>query len=150
MRDANGAGLAATQIAVPLRVCVIEVNKNPRYPYKPDIPLTVIINPKITFLTEKRINVYEGCLSVPNLRGQVDRCPEILVEGFDRNGRSLKFISNGISAGTFQHEFDHLDGLIFTDRMKDFSSLTTIDEFVANYEDDFKNQVINIVSLYGA
>ena len=150
MRDANGAGLAATQIAVPLRVCVIEVNKNPRYPYKPDIPLTVIINPKITFLTEKRINVYEGCLSVPNLRGKVDRCPEILVEGFDRNGRSLKFISNGISAGTFQHEFDHLDGLIFTDRMKDFSSLTTIDEFVANYEDDFKNQVINIVSLYGA
>jgi peptide deformylase len=150
MRDANGAGLAATQIAVPLRVCVIEVNKNPRYPYKPDIPLTVIINPKITFLTEKRINVYEGCLSVPNLRGQVDRCPEILVEGFDRNGRSLKFISKGISAGTFQHEFDHLDGLIFTDRMKDPSSLTTIDEFVANYEDDFKNQVINIVSLYGA
>ena len=150
MRDANGAGLAATQIAVPLRVCVIEVNKNPRYPYKPDIPLTVIINPKITFLTEKRINVYEGCLSVPNLRGQVDRCPEILVEGFDRNGRSLKFISKGISAGTFQHEFDHLDGLIFTDRMKDFSSLTTIDEFAANYEDDFKNQVINIVSLYGS
>ena len=150
MRDANGAGLAATQIAVPLRVCVIEVNKNPRYPYKPDIPLTVIINPKITFLTEERINVYEGCLSVPNLRGQVDRCPDILVEGYDRKGKRLKFISNGISAGTFQHEFDHLDGLIFTDRMKDFSSLTTIDEFVANYEDDFKNQVINIVSLYGA
>ena len=150
MRDANGAGLAATQIAVPLRVCVIEVNKNPRYPYKPDIPLTVIINPKITFLTEERINVYEGCLSVPNLRGQVDRCPDILVEGYDRKGKRLKFISKGISAGTFQHEFDHLDGLIFTDRMKDFSSLTTIDEFVANYEDDFKNQVINIVSLYGA
>ena len=64
MRDANGAGLAATQIAVPLRVCVIEVNKNHRYPYKPDIPLTVIINPKITFMTEERINVYEGCLSL--------------------------------------------------------------------------------------
>ena len=80
----------------------------------------------------------------------MDRCPEILVEGYDHKGKSLKFISKGISAGTFQHEFDHLDGLIFTDRMKDFSSLTTIDEFVANYEDDFKNQVINIVSLYGA
>ena len=62
MRNANGAGLAATQIAVPLRICIIEVNKNPRYPYKPDIPLTVLINPKVTFLTEERINVYEGCL----------------------------------------------------------------------------------------
>ena len=150
MRDANGAGLAATQIAVPLRVCVIEVNKNPRYPYKPDIPLTVIINPKITFLTDERINVYEGCLSVPNLRGQVDRCPEILVEGFDRNGRSLKFISKGISAGTFQHEFDHLDGLVFTDRMHDNSSLSTIDEFALNHEQDFKEQVINIVKTYGS
>ena len=73
MRYANGAGLAATQIAVPLRGCVIEVKKNPRYPYTPDIPLTVLINPKITFLTDKRIAVYEGCLSVPNLRGQVER-----------------------------------------------------------------------------
>ena len=150
MRDANGAGLAATQIAVPLRVCVIEVNKNPRYPYKPDIPLTVIINPKITFLTDERINVYEGCLSVPNLRGQVDRCPEILVEGFDREGRGLKFTSKGISAGTFQHEFDHLDGLVFTDRMHDNSSLSTIDEFALNHEQDFKEQVINIVKTYGS
>ena len=65
MRNANGAGLAATQIAVPLRICVIEVNKNPRYPYKPDIPLTVLINPKITFLTEERISVYEGCSVCP-------------------------------------------------------------------------------------
>jgi len=65
MRDANGAGLASTQIAVHKRICVIEVKKNPRYPYKPDIPLTVLINPKVTFLTEDRINVFEGCLSVP-------------------------------------------------------------------------------------
>ena len=150
MRGANGAGLAATQIAVPLRVCVIEVNKNPRYPYKPDIPLTVIINPKITFLTEERINVYEGCLSVPNLRGQVDRCPEILVEGFDRECRDLKFTSKGISAGTFQHEFDHLDGLVFTDRMHDNSSLSAIDEYALNHEQDFKEQVINIVKTYGS
>ncbi len=129
MRNANGAGLAATQIAVPLRICIIEVNKNPRYPYKPDIPLTVLINPKVTFLTEERIHVYEGCLSVPNMRGQVDRCPEILIEGFDRDGQEVSFISKGISAGTFQHELDHLDGLIYTDRMSDASSLTTIDEF---------------------
>jgi len=150
MRHANGAGLASTQIAVPLRICVIEVNKNPRYSYKPDIPLTVLINPKVTFLTEERINVYEGCLSVPNMRGKVDRCPEILIEGFNREGQSVSFISKGISAGTFQHELDHLDGLVFTDRMKDASSLTTIDEFADHYEDDFKDQVISIVKTFGS
>jgi len=150
MRDANGAGLAATQIAVPYRICVIEVNKNPRYPYKPDIPLTVLINPKVTFLTEERINVYEGCLSVPNLRGRVDRCPEVRIEGFDRDGKSLNFVAKGISAGTFQHELDHLDGLVFTDRMNDASSLTTIDEFAVNNEEEFKQQVISIVKNYGS
>ena len=150
MRHANGAGLAATQIAVPLRICIIEVNKNPRYPYKPDIPLTVLINPKVTFLTEDRINVYEGCLSVPNMRGRVDRCPEILIEALDRNGDEVSFTSKGISAGTFQHELDHLDGLIYTDRMPDSSSLTTLEEFAEHYEDDFKQQVISIVDLYGS
>jgi len=150
MRNANGAGLAATQIAVPYRICVIEVNKNPRYPYKPDIPLTVLINPKVTFLTEDRINVYEGCLSVPNIRGRVNRCPEVRIEGFDRDGKSLNFVAKGISAGTFQHELDHLDGLVFTDRMDDASSLTTIDEFAVNNEEEFKQQVINIVKNYGS
>jgi len=150
MRHANGAGLAATQISEPYRVCVIEVNKNPRYPYKPDIPLTVLINPKVAFLTEERINVYEGCLSVPNLRGKVDRCPEVRIEGFDRDGQSLSFVAKGISAGTFQHELDHLDGLVFTDRMNDASSLSTIDEFAANYEEEFKQQVISIVKNYGS
>ena len=150
MRNANGAGLAASQIAVPYRICVIEVNKNPRYPYKPDIPLTVLINPKVTFLTEDRINVYEGCLSVPNIRGRVNRCPEVRIEGFDRDGKSLNFVAKGISAGTFQHELDHLDGLVFTDRMDDASSLTTIDEFALNNEEEFKQQVINIVKNYGS
>ena len=150
MRYANGAGLAATQIAVPLRVCVIEVNKNPRYPYKPDIPLTVLINPKITFLTDKRITVYEGCLSVPNLRGQVERCPEIRVEGLDRSGSSVNFVSKGISAGTFQHELDHLDGLIFTDHLKDASSLSTLEEFAVHHEAAFKEKVMAIVEQYGS
>ena len=150
MRDANGAGLASTQIAVPKRICVIEVKKNPRYPYKPDIPLTVLINPKVTFLTEDRINVYEGCLSVPNMRGRVERCPEILIEALDRNGDEVRFTSKGISAGTFQHELDHLDGLIYTDRMPDSSSLTTLEEFAEHYEVDFKQQVISIVDLYGS
>jgi len=150
MRDANGAGLAATQIAAAHRICIIEVNKNPRYPYKPDIPLTVLINPKITFLTDERVNVYEGCLSVPNLRGKVERCPEVLIEALDRHGKVICFNSKGISAGTFQHEIDHLDGLVFTDRMKNMNSLTTIDEFEANYEEGFKLQVKDIVKTYGS
>ena len=112
--------------------------------------MTVLINPKVTFLTEERINVYEGCLSVPNLRGRVDRCPEVLIEGLNRHGQSLSFIAKGISAGTFQHELDHLDGLVFTDRMNDASSLTTIDEFAANHEEEFKQQVISIVKDYGS
>ena len=102
MHHANGAGLAATQIAVPLRVCVIEVNKNPRYPYKPDIPLTVLINPVITFLTQERLSVYEGCLSVPNVRGEVERCPEIRVQALDRDAGEIDILVNGITAGTFQ------------------------------------------------
>ena len=150
MRYANGAGLAATQITVPLRVCVVEVKKNPRYPYKPDIPLTVLINPKVTFLTDKRMHVYEGCLSVPNLRGKVERCLEIKVEAFDRNGNNISFISKGISAGTFQHELDHLDGLIYTDKIKDPSTLCTLKEFAINYEDKFKDEVMNIVEEYGS
>ena len=104
----------------------------------------------MTFLTDDRINVYEGCLSVPNMRGKVDRCPEILIEGYDRYGQDVSFISKGISAGTFQHELDHLDGLIYTDRMTDASSLTTIDEFAEHFEDEFKQQVISIVDSYGS
>ena len=84
------------------------------------------------------------------MRGKVDRCPEIQIEGYDREGNNISFISKGISAGTFQHELDHLDGLIYTDRMADSSSLTTIEEFAEHYEDGFKQQVISIVDLYGS
>ena len=84
------------------------------------------------------------------MRGRVDRCPEILIEALDRNSDEVSFTSKGISAGTFQHELDHLDGLIYTDRMPDLSSLTTLEEFAEHYEDDFKQQVISIVDLYGS
>lgn len=83
-------------------------------------------------------------------RGRVDRCPEIQIDGYDREGNDVSFISKGISAGTFQHELDHLDGLIYTDRMKDASSLTTIDEFSRYFEEEFKKQVISIVERYGS
>jgi len=150
MRHANGAGLAATQIAVPLRVCVIEVNKNPRYPYKPDIPLTVLINPVITILSEQRLSVYEGCLSVPNVRGEVERCPEIRVQALDREGREIDITVKGITAGTFQHELDHLDGIVFIDKVKDSKTLCTLKEFAEFHEDQFRNTVKQIVEHYGS
>lgn len=150
MRHANGAGLAATQIAIPLRVCVIEVSKNPRYPYKPDIPLTVLINPVITFLSEERLSVYEGCLSVPNVRGEVERCPEIRVQALDREGVEIDITVQGITAGTFQHELDHLDGVVFIDKVKDSKTLCTLKEFAEFHEDQFRNTVKQIVEHYGS
>jgi len=150
MHHANGAGLAATQIAVPLRVCVIEVNKNPRYPYKPDIPLTVLINPVITFLSEERLSVYEGCLSVPNVRGEVERCPIIRVQALDREGGEIDMIVKGITAGTFQHELDHLDGVVFVDKVRDSKTLCTLKEFAEFQEDQFRNTVKRIVAHYGS
>jgi len=150
MHHANGAGLAATQIAVPLRVCVIEVNKNPRYPYKPDIPLTVLINPVITFLSKERLSVYEGCLSAPNVRGEVERCPEIRVQALDREGVEIDITVKGITAGTFQHEVDHLDGLVFIDKVNDSKTLCTLKEFAKFHEDRFRNTVKQIVKHYGS
>lgn len=149
MRNANGAGLAATQIAEPFRICVIEVNKNPRYPYKPDIPLTILINPVITFLTEERLELYEGCLSVPNLRGEVERCPKIRVQALDRNCRKIDMIVAGIKASTFQHELDHLDGILFIDRIKDLQKLATIKEFKKFHEQKFIKKVKDIICKYG-
>lgn len=150
MHHANGAGLAATQIAVPLRVCVIEVNKNPRYPYKPDIPLTVLINPVITFLTEERLSVYEGCLSVPNVRGEVNRCPKVRVQALDRKGGEIDIVVKGITAGTFQHELDHLDGVVFVDKVKDSKTLCTLKEFAEFHENKFRDVVKQIVEYYGS
>lgn len=150
MRHANGAGLAATQIAVALRICVIEVNNNPRYPYKPDIPLSVLINPVITFLSEERLSVYEGCLSVPNVRGEVERCPEIRVQALDRRGREIDMVVKGITAGTFQHELDHLDGVVFIDKVKDSKTLCTLKEFAEFHEERFRNTVMKIVANYGS
>ena len=89
-------------------------------------------------------------MSVPNLRGQVERCPEIKVEGLDRNGESINFVSKGISAGTFQHELDHLDGLLFTDHLKGENSLSTLEEFAVHHEEAFKEKVMTIVEQYGS
>ena len=117
MRAANGAGLAAPQIGESVRLCALEVNKNPRYPYKPDIPLTVLVNPVIEILGDEVFQNYEGCLSVPNLRGMVSRAAHIRVSALDRHGEELVIEAKGITAGTYQHEVDHLNGILFTERM---------------------------------
>ena len=130
MRAAHGAGLAANQIGVLKRVCVIEVENNPRYPYKPPIPLTVLVNPVLSPMSGELFDNNEGCLSVPDLRGNVLRHTEVRVEAFDRYGGPLDFVARGLSAGTFQHECDHLDGRLFVDRVTDPATFATWDGFV--------------------
>ncbi len=150
MRDACGAGIAATQIGEPHRVCVIEVGENPRYPYKPKIPLTVLINPRLTPLTEETFANYEGCLSVPNLRGVVNRFVGVRLEALDGNGMEIDRELWGLSAGTFQHELDHLDGLLFTDRVVDPASFTTWENFDLHHKAAFVQRVEALVSRFGA
>ena len=93
MRDRKGAGIAAPQIGIAQQVCVIEVHDNPRYPYKPTIPLTVLINPELTRIGDETISVIEGCLSVPNLRGRVERAARVEVRALDPQGAPMLLLS---------------------------------------------------------
>lgn len=116
MRDAGGAGIAATQVHADVRIATIEVEDNPRYPYKPPIPLTVIVNPTIHPLDDTTAVINEGCLSVP-LRGDLVRSMAIEVRALDRHGTPQTIEARGLAAGTFQHEVDHLDGNLIVDRI---------------------------------
>lgn len=149
MRDANGAGIAATQVYEPVRVFVVEVKDNPRYPYKPNIPLTVVVNPVITPLTDETFDNYEGCLSVPNLRGVVQRFAEVRVTGLDRHGEALDRTLRGLTAGTFQHEADHLDGVLFVDRVKDPTTLCTWAEFDRFHKQPFVDRIVPFIRRMG-
>ena len=138
MRAANGAGIAANQIGIPYRLFSVEVRpNNPRYPYKPAIPLTVLINPTVKPITDETFDNYEGCLSVPNLRGVVARPVGVSVEAQDRHGELFKKEIWGLSAGTYQHECDHLDGRLFVDRVHDTRSLCTWEVFDKHYRTEF-------------
>ncbi|PRP97592.1 Peptide deformylase [Enhygromyxa salina] len=150
MRDAKGAGLAANQVFEPVQVCAIEVQDNPRYPYKPRIPLTVLVNPVLEPLSDETFENYEGCLSVPNLRGVVRRHAELRVRALDRHGEPLDFEIRGISAGTFQHEADHLWGKLFVDRVEDPKTLCTWDVFRRDREEGFRARVKQLVDRWGA
>jgi peptide deformylase len=150
MREASGAGLAANQVYEPVRICVMEVGDNPRYPYKPKIPLTVLVNPRLTPIGEETFDNYEGCLSVPDLRGVVRRHAELRVEAWDRDGEPLELEVRGITAGTFQHEVDHLDGRLFVDRVEDPHTLCTWAHFKRFHEAAFIERVEAIVARYGS
>jgi peptide deformylase len=149
MRAAGGAGLAATQIGETVRVCVIEVDNNPRYPYKPPIPLTVLVNPMWVALAEERFVNNEGCLSVPGLRGDVARLTQIRVNALDRNGAEIDLTVRGLSAGTYQHECDHLDGMLFVDKLEDPASLSTWENFERYRRDEYLGRVAALVGRYG-
>jgi peptide deformylase len=150
MHDANGAGLAANQVYEPVRIAVIEVANNPRYPYKPPIPLTVVVNPEIEPLDDETVEINEGCLSVPNLRGNVNRYVNVTVRWLDRDGTAHEQIKRGLTAGTFQHEIDHLDGKLFLDRVTDSTTLTTWEQFERFHRDAFVQRITEFVARVGS
>jgi peptide deformylase len=150
MHHANGAGIAANQIGVPLRVATIEVNHNLRYPYKPPIPLTVVVNPVIEPLDDELVEINEGCLSVPNLRGNVHRHVNIRVRYLDREGVEHDEVKRGLTAGTFQHELDHLDGTLFLDRVTDPTTFTTWEQFERFHRDAFVERITEFVRRVGS
>jgi peptide deformylase len=145
MRDARAAGLAANQVHEAVRIAVIEVDHNPRYPYKPPIPLTVVVNPVIEPLDDELVEINEGCLSVPDLRGTVERHVNVRVRYLDREGVAHDEIKRGLTAGTFQHEVDHLDGVLFVDRVRDPRTLSTWEQFERHHRDAFLARITEFV-----
>jgi len=132
MRANDGAGLAAVQIGVPLRVVVFEVAHNPRYPEAPPVPLTVLVNPEIEMLGDEREIGWEGCLSVPGLRGLVPRYKRLRYRGFDELGEPIDRTVADFHARVVQHECDHLDGILYPQRIEDLTSFGFQDELIAS------------------
>jgi len=119
MREADGAGLAAPQIGVPLRVVIFSVEANPRYPDAEPVPYTELVNPVLTPLSNEEEDGWEGCLSVPGFRGVVPRYTRLRYEGFDPVGRPIRRDVDGFHARVVQHETDHLDGILYPQRIRD-------------------------------
>jgi peptide deformylase len=123
MHAANGAGLAAPQIGVDLAIVIFGFSQNQRYPDAPPVPETVLINPSIAVLDDAEEEGWEGCLSVPGLRGVVPRFARIRYSGFDAHGRPIEREAEGFHARVVQHECDHLIGRLYPTRMRDLSRL---------------------------
>jgi len=129
MDDHDGAGLAAPQVHVSRRIVIYGVEENPRYPDAEAVPATALINPRITPLGEEQDEDWEGCLSVPEMRGRVPRHTKVKVEAYGRDGKPLRFSADGFHARVVQHECDHLDGKVYLDRMRTLDSLSFLSEF---------------------
>jgi peptide deformylase len=119
MRALTGAGIAAPQIGVSLRVVIFELKENPRYPHVSPVPYTVLVNPVLTPLGEEQDEGWEGCLSVPGMRGLVPRYRSLRYQGFDIEGVPLDRTVEGFHARVVQHEVDHLDGILYPQRVRD-------------------------------
>jgi peptide deformylase len=128
MDEYDGAGLAAPQVRVSKRVVVYGVSANPRYPDAEHVPLTVLVNPVVTLLGDVVEEGWEGCLSVPDLRGLVPRRTRVRVEALGRDGTPLRFEARDFHARVIQHECDHLDGIVYVDRMTSMASLSFVPE----------------------
>jgi peptide deformylase len=150
-RAANGAGLAANQVGDVRRIAVVEVEAgNPRYPYKPPFPLTIMVNPELEAIGDETFDVSEGCLSVPDLRGMLRRHAKVRARFLDRHGEQRELVARGLSAGTFQHEVDHLDGVLFLDRVTDPTTFTTWEQFERFGRAEFEAHARRIVERFGA
>jgi peptide deformylase len=121
MQELNGAGLAAPQIGVGLRVVIFGMDHNPRYPDADPVPYTVLVNPVLTPLSGEMEEAWEGCLSVPGMRGLVPRYRELHYAGVDPNGEPIDRRANGFHARVVQHEVDHLDGILYPRRIRDLT-----------------------------
>lgn len=138
MRALNGAGLAAPQIGVGLQVVIFEVDANPRYPDAESVPLTVLINPVLTPLSEALEAGWEGCLSVPGMRGLVPRHTAVRYQGFDSAGQPIDRTVSGFHARVVQHEVDHLHGILYPMRIRDLRDFGFTDTLFPgqNLQDD--------------
>lgn len=119
MRARQGAGIAAPQIGVSLRVVIFELTGNPRYPQAEPVPYTVLVNPQVELIGDERDEAWEGCLSVPGMRGLVSRHTRLRYRGHDPDGRAIDRSVSGFHARVVQHEVDHLDGILFPQRLHD-------------------------------
>lgn len=128
MAAANGAGLAAPQIGILQQVVVFGIEETPRYPDAEKIPLTVLVNPKIEILSDDVASYWEGCLSIPGMRGLVSRPAHIRYSGFDQFGKPLMREASGFHATVVQHECDHLKGVLYPMLMQDMSQFGFVDE----------------------
>jgi len=128
MAALNGAGLAAPQIAVSLRVVIFGISENPRYPDADSVAETILINPEISVIGTERDSAWEGCLSVPLMRGLVPRYTSIRYRGFDTQGNLIEREAHGFHARVVQHEVDHLDGVLYPARIEDMRNFGFEDE----------------------